>query len=1421
MRKTVLVAAMLLLVASPCFGGLDLVKYMTTKPAPSMSSCPPNPYPTPVSSFATTDPAVYLWFQVSGARLNDVFSAEYYTPSGSLYAPSSGAWDPVDTPGDYCFADMVPIAGAAPASLTGTWSVVVKYNAGVLFILKFDIGGATPACTYAISPATATVSASGGSGTASLTTQSGCTWSATSNAAWIATSSSGSGSGTIGYTVAANTAATARSGTITAGGQSLTITQSAASAGGGGTLTGNLLQNPGAEAGPAGGVAGLPSIPGWTTDGNVGVVAYTDPGGQLDANGPGPPNRGSNYFDGGYSGVAKMSQTLDLSSYASAIDAGSQPYTLDGWLGGWDGQDDNATLTVTFQNASGTTLGTATIGPVLSADRNGVNSLLERTKTGTVPAGTRKAVVTAQFNRVEGSANDGAADNLYFGLTGSAGGGGSSGGTLNLTINQVIDTACPSDKIIVSVTDSTGRAITGLTSANFTLKEAGVSRTVSVVPVGSGSSSGALSLAIMIDTSSSLSSTDLANEKSAAKQLVSQMGATDQVAVYAFETSVRLVQDFTSDKTRLNSAIDGITGGSSTALYKAVQTAAQALGARSGRKSIVLMTDGEDTVGGATIDQAIAAAKTAGAPVFPVGYGSANSTILTRIANETGGFYSSGATSADLQKILQSLGQVMSSQYEVSFTSGAPTTDNTVEITVTYNGQTATASRTVSKCSNSGGGGTGSSCTYFLQPQSLSVPASGASGTIIVSTQAGCAVNASASTAWIHIVGSSTGAVSWQVDANSGGARSGTITIGNRTVPVNQDGAVSCGYSMTPSSNSVSPLGATSSFRLNTSPGCPWSATVNASATWFHYKGPASGTGPANLTYTVDANTTVSARSATVAIANLTFTLNQGGGASPTAPTIAPGGIVNAASNRAGTIARGSFFTIYGTNLGPSAYQQVQGYPIPDTMGGVVVTVSQGNYNKRAYLHFVSAPQINAILPSDVPLGDVQITVTYNGNISSTATVTVANTAFGVFSTASGPGPGIVQNFNSASDQPLNLASYPLKPKQIAILWGTGLGPIQTGDNNPPPGGDLSVPVSVLVGGKPANKLYSGRAPSFAGVDNIYFEVPADAPAGCSVPVQITAGGVVSNTVRVAVSGDGSKCQDTANPFGNTTAAGAKQGTLGLARITFSGTLDSSKGPVNGTFDVGFGSFSDTPAGGELAYSPFMNLPPAGTCVSTSKSVDLGSVIGSSGLSLDNTNSKSLDAGASLSVTGPKGTVKVQHFDPNASSGPYLDLIGGNVPVDGSANLPLFLDGGAYTIAGSGGKDVGAFSAAITLGTPLTWTNQSQINTVSRSQDLTLTWSGGDSGSNIVILGGSSDQKTKKTGGFFCLAPANATSFTIPANILQDLPPTGSAIGSSDSLSMIAIGALPMSTPPSFTAPGLTSGRIFTTSVAAKSVTVQ
>ena len=61
-------------------------------------------------------------------------------------------------------------------------------------------------CTYSISPTNASFSASGGTGSVSVTTQAGCPWTASSGAAWmtITSGSSGSGNGTVNYSIASN-----------------------------------------------------------------------------------------------------------------------------------------------------------------------------------------------------------------------------------------------------------------------------------------------------------------------------------------------------------------------------------------------------------------------------------------------------------------------------------------------------------------------------------------------------------------------------------------------------------------------------------------------------------------------------------------------------------------------------------------------------------------------------------------------------------------------------------------------------------------------------------------------------------------------------------------------------------------------------------------------------------------------------------------------------------------------------------------------------------------------------------------------------------------------------------------------------------------------------------------------------------------
>jgi hypothetical protein len=86
---------------------------------------------------------------------------------------------------------------------------------------------APPACTYSVSPTSQSSAPEGGTGTVNVTTQSGCSWTALSNASWlvITSNSSVTGNGTANYSALSNSSTSMRTGTLTVAGQSVTITQ--------------------------------------------------------------------------------------------------------------------------------------------------------------------------------------------------------------------------------------------------------------------------------------------------------------------------------------------------------------------------------------------------------------------------------------------------------------------------------------------------------------------------------------------------------------------------------------------------------------------------------------------------------------------------------------------------------------------------------------------------------------------------------------------------------------------------------------------------------------------------------------------------------------------------------------------------------------------------------------------------------------------------------------------------------------------------------------------------------------------------------------------------------------------------------------------------------------------------------------------
>lgn len=169
-------------------------------------------------------------------------------------------------------------------------------------------------------------------------------------------------------------------------------------------------------------------------------------------------------------------------------------------------------------------------------------------------------------------------------------------------------------------------------------------------------------------------------------------------------------------------------------------------------------------------------------------------------------------------------------------------------------------------------------CTFSITPSTVSIGGGGGSGSVTVTAGAGCGWTAVSNVPWIVVTaggsGSGNGTVGYQVMANPGAARTGTLTIAGRTFKVNQAGGSTCTFSISPGSTSVPAAGASGTVSVTTAGGCAWTAVSNVG--WVTVTAGSTGSGNGTVGYQVAANSG-SARSGALTIAGKTFTVSQSG----------------------------------------------------------------------------------------------------------------------------------------------------------------------------------------------------------------------------------------------------------------------------------------------------------------------------------------------------------------------------------------------------------------------------------------------------------------------------------------------------------------------------------------------------------------
>ena len=355
-------------------------------------------------------------------------------------------------------------------------------------------------------------------------------------------------------------------------------------------------------------------------------------------------------------------------------------------------------------------------------------------------------------------------------------------------------------------------------------------------------------------------------------------------------------------------------------------------------------------------------------------------------------------------------------------------------------------------------------------------------------------------------------------------------------------------------------------------------------------------------------------------------------------------------------------------------------------------------------------------------------------------------------------------------------------PGDLAILWGTGLGPIKSSDAGAPPTGSIGS-AQVYVGTTTAAVQYHGRSGCCAGVDQIVFEVPSGVE-GCYVPVGVRVGSITSNIATIAVSNTGETCSDSI--LGTdliSKIASGKTVNFGYIRL--------EEGLAG---DIAFGTFSQYNA--QTAGLAQYGVSP-GYCISCQS----GTL--ACGLGLSDFSPGQVDAGPALTVDGFGRTVSVT----NVGGGTYFALLNAS---DGSR----YLWGGlSYTVSGAGGSEIGSFSVAEKLNsTAALIASPGAGQSVSLKSDLTVQWSGGNQNqqNGFFTIGGLSFADSAETQfvEFQCTAPLSASQFTVPAWVLATLPPSATTKNGTEVIPLGFIWIGEYDTPLTFQAKGLDRGVI-------------